>query len=193
MERPSKCIDLWDYIDNNGPINEKLAKIFFKQIITSVLEMKSNGVLHRDIKDENILVDLNTLELKLIDFGADAHYTQEPLDTFHGTRVYAPPEWIENESCLGDASSVWSLGVLLFNMIYGDIPFEHDVDIVNCNLDFNKYSNLNANRSNYCANPNTSQQQSEVRDLIRKCLKKNVNERIQLEHILNHSWLNSNH
>ena len=86
MERPHKCIDLWDYIDHHGPINDKLAKRFFRQIIEACLQMKSRGVLHRDIKDENILVDLNTLELKLIDFGAGAHYTEEPLDTFHGKK-----------------------------------------------------------------------------------------------------------
>jgi len=84
MERPSKCVDMWDFIDQHGPLNEKLAKKFFTQILSACLDMKAKGVLHRDIKDENILVDLSTFELKLIDFGAGAHYTDEPLNTFHG-------------------------------------------------------------------------------------------------------------
>lgn len=84
MERPEKVIDLWDFINNRGPLNEQLAKVFLKKIIMTVLEMKANGVIHRDIKDENILVDLNTLELKLIDFGAGTHYTNEYLTDFQG-------------------------------------------------------------------------------------------------------------
>ena len=84
MERPQKSIDLWDYINNNGPLNDKLAKLFFRQIVNTVLEMKLKGVLHRDIKDENILVDLNTFELKLIDFGAGTFYTDEDLFDFQG-------------------------------------------------------------------------------------------------------------
>ena len=191
MERPSKCVDLWDFIDQHGPIKETVAKSFFAQILKSCMDMKAKGVLHRDIKDENILVDMNSLELKLIDFGAGSHYTSEPLDTFHGTRVYAPPEWIVNEKCKGDESTVWSLGVLLYNMIYGDIPFEQDSDIVSCNLDFKKYSNINT-RNFYYGHGKMSNSGptdlKEVRDLITKCLRVNTNERIKLDEIFNHTW-----
>ena len=111
--------------------------------------------------------------------------------------MYAPPEWILHETCRGDESTVWSLGVLLFNMIYGDIPFEHDSDIVNCNLDFNKYANLNAQTANYYTNTShytatTATSQSDVRDLIRRCLRRNADDRIKLENILSHSWFAAN-
>lgn len=149
MERPHKSIDLWDYINNNGPLNEHVAKLFFKQIVETVLEMKSKGVLHRDIKDENILVDLATFELKLIDFGAGTYYTEEDLFDFQGTRVYSPPEWVSKKCYKGDAATVWSLGVLLYNMVYGDIPFEDDNEILNCNLDFKKYDKNNNEHLNH--------------------------------------------
>ena len=84
MERPEKCIDLWDYINNNGPLNESLAKLFFQQILNTILSMKAKSVLHRDIKDENILVDLTTKELKIIDFGAGTTYTEDDLHEFQG-------------------------------------------------------------------------------------------------------------
>jgi serine/threonine protein kinase len=84
MERPLNCVDFWDYINDNGPLNEIKAKKYFKQIVEGVIELKSNGVLHRDIKDENILVDLVNDEIKIIDFGASTHYTNQDLYDFHG-------------------------------------------------------------------------------------------------------------
>ena len=84
MERPEKCIDFWDYINDNGPLDEIIAKKYFKKIVEGVMELKSNGVLHRDIKDENLLVDLINDEIKIIDFGASTYYTNQDLLDFHG-------------------------------------------------------------------------------------------------------------
>ena len=66
-------------------------------------------------------------------------------------------------------------------MIYGDIPFEEDNEIVNCKIDFNKYNNKQTFKLN-----------SDINDLIQKCLKLNTTERISLESILNHRWLQQN-
>lgn len=85
MERPKHCVDMWDHIYEHGPFNETKAKKYFMQILEGVLDLKSNNVIHRDIKDENILVDSVNDEIKIIDFGGSAFYkNEEDLYDFHG-------------------------------------------------------------------------------------------------------------
>lgn len=170
-------------LENNG-LDELLARDYFKQIVETVISIKKLGVIHRDLKDENILINLENNEIKLIDFGAGAFLSltkderqQQVFHDFHGTRVYSPPEWILNQRYNGDSATVWSLGVLLFNMINGDIPWESDNDIVNCRLNSKRSFNSFARRQN-----------KECDDLIQKCLKISEYDRIQLDDILNHKW-----
>lgn len=111
--------------------------------------------------------------------------------------MYSPPEWIGKQAYIGDQASVWSLGVLLYNMIYGNIPFESDDEILNCKLDFNKYDiRLNGKSQHYGFYLKTKLQKvntnfNDVNDLIKMCLNANTNERIKLEQILDHKWFKS--
>ena len=183
MERLEAYKDLFDFITENGSLNEKSVREYFKQIVQTIVEIYKLGILHRDIKDENILIDLKTGQLKLIDFGAGTFFTSKNtiFTDFQGTRVYSPPEWINTHSYYGDRATVWSLGVLLYNMIYGDIPWEEDEDIIQCRLN-SKRQNFNQNINETCF--------AGAFDLIKKCLNVDDNERINLEKILEHKWLN---
>jgi len=173
MEKPENTKDLFDVITDKKFLEEDIARNFFKQIVETVLACHAKGVIHRDIKDENILVNLTTGKLKLIDFGSGAVMKDEAFTDFDGTRVYAPPEWILASTYYGSQATVWSLGVLLFDMVCGDIPFENDEQICLAKLEFRK------------------QISTSCQDLVRSCLKVKLLERIDLLDILKHPWLAS--
>jgi len=171
MERPSDCKDMFDFITEKKYLSESLARTFFRQIVETVLACHSKGVIHRDIKDENILVDMVTGKLKLIDFGSGALMKEEAFTDFDGTRVYAPPEWLLSGHYHGAPATVWSLGVLLFDMVCGDIPWEKDTQICTSPLLF------------------TRKLSPECRDLITQCLTRHVPDRMNINNILQHPWM----
>ncbi|XP_031948085.1 serine/threonine-protein kinase pim-1-like isoform X2 [Corvus moneduloides] len=123
MERPEHSEDLLHFIRAQGFLSEEVARELFRQVLEAVRHCTSCGVLHRDLKPENILVDLATGQAKLIDFGCGTHLQDTAYTRFAGTPSYSPLEWNRFGWYYGEAATVWSLGIVLHQMVCGQHPF----------------------------------------------------------------------
>ena len=168
MEKPSNCQDLFDFIgfQPNENLSEEIACDFFYKILKTIIGCYDKKVIHRDIKPENILVDCDSFELKLIDFGGGSVVKEEAYNELKGTRVFYPPEWYTNSEYHAESSTVWSLGILLYSMVRGIVPFHTEEDIRNAEVEFDDTFS------------------SDCENIIRKCLIKNPKERASLLDIL---------
>ncbi|CAG9798671.1 unnamed protein product [Chironomus riparius] len=116
--------ELYYKIVQNGIYSEDKASIMFKQVSLAVQHMHHLGYVHRDIKAENILVQSDE-HYKLCDFGFSTQITssQDYLNTFCGSPPYAAPELFKDEQYLASPVDIWSLGILLFFILTGSMPF----------------------------------------------------------------------
>jgi len=120
--------ELFDYIVDKDKLDEREARQFFREICGAVAYMHSKGFAHRDLKPENILIDEDH-RIKLIDFGLCAqpdNGLNSALATCCGSPAYAAPELVSGRKYMGPEADVWSLGVLLYALLNGFLPFDDD-------------------------------------------------------------------
>ena len=170
--------ELFDYIVQKRRLTEKEACIFFHQIINGIEYLHNQGIIHRDLKPENLLLD-DKNQIKISDFGLSTFYTKDNfLQTACGTPSYAPPEMLEGLQYDGEASDIWSCGIILYAMLCGALPFtESKEDII-----VEKIKNHEYKIPDYLS--------KEAQDILNHILKINPQERFNIESIKKHPWFN---
>ena len=111
-------------LKSKGALTLSAAQTVFRQVVEAVAYLHSHGIVHRDIKVDNVMLE-NSGSVKLVDFGLSNTYKQsELLKTACGSPCYAAPEMIAGKKYHGTNVDIWSCGVILFALICGYLPFE---------------------------------------------------------------------
>ncbi|KAK3511143.1 hypothetical protein QTP70_032086, partial [Hemibagrus guttatus] len=132
MERPDPCVDLYKYCNKNR-LNDIEAQILMAQVAVAASHCLNRGVFHRDIKEENIVVNPDTLEVKLIDFGC-GDLLQESYSEYIGTPYFVPPEVLSGYYYQAEAATTWGLGVLLYSLLCGTVPYIDKTEVLEGDL-----------------------------------------------------------
>ncbi|KAJ3500814.1 hypothetical protein NLJ89_g9627 [Agrocybe chaxingu] len=171
--------ELFDYLVEKGRLSEDETRIIFGQLCLAVAYLHDNNIVHRDLKLENVLLDEHC-RVKLGDFGFTREFERGTfMETFCGTTGYASPEMLQGKKYQGPEVDVWSLGVILYCLLTGTLPFDDDdEDLMRVKIiqgDFEDPTWLSL----------------EVRNLIRSILVKDVSKRLTIPQILAHPWFTS--
>ncbi|KAG0311410.1 hypothetical protein BGZ99_010179 [Dissophora globulifera] len=173
LVRRTSC-DLFECIEHHSKFSESQARMIFKQIVECVEYLNSCGICHRDIKDENIVID-NDFKVKLIDFGSAVIIPRPQgklFDRFYGTINYASPEILKGEKYRAESAEVWSLGILLYTILYGEVPFNDPVQAIS-----GPYISPRVRSSSECLH------------LLNWMLAKSPERRATIEDVVSHPWL----
>ena len=191
--------NLFSYVKKRRKLSEKVAKFLFRQIILGIKHIHSNLIVHRDIKLENILIDMNN-NIKICDFGIGIILSSENqiLHSHCGTPVYIAPEIItstKDKGYKGFPVDIYSAGIVLYIMVSGRLPFDEspdDICEINKNKDMNKENEIKLKYGLSKREPKYLENMSdELRDLLKGLLNKDPNKRLNIEQILNHPWFSN--
>ncbi|XP_046960261.1 uncharacterized protein LOC124530248 [Vanessa cardui] len=170
--------ELYDYLSQKKVLEEDEARRLFRQIATAVYYCHIHKICHRDLKLENVLLD-DTGSAKIADFGLSNVFKETSLlSTFCGSPLYASPEIVKGTPYIGPEVDCWSLGVLLYTLVYGAMPFDGS--------NFKRLVRQISNGDYYePKNPSTAS------PLIRDMLTVDPLKRADIAYICDHPWVNT--
>ncbi|CAH2075144.1 unnamed protein product, partial [Iphiclides podalirius] len=170
--------ELYDYLSQKKVLEEEEARRLFRQIATAVYYCHIHKICHRDLKLENVLLD-DTGSAKIADFGLSNVFKETSLlSTFCGSPLYASPEIVKGTPYIGPEVDCWSLGVLLYTLVYGAMPFDGS--------NFKRLVRQISNGDYYePKNPSTAS------PLIRDMLTVDPLKRADIAYICDHPWVNT--
>ncbi|XP_071234610.1 serine/threonine-protein kinase MARK2 isoform X2 [Salvelinus alpinus] len=173
--------EVFDYLVAHGRMKEKEARAKFRQIVSAVQYCHQKCIVHRDLKAENLLLD-SDMNIKIADFGFSNEFVMgSKLDTFCGSPPYAAPELFQGKKYDGPEVDVWSLGVILYTLVSGSLPFDGQ------NL---KELRERVLRGKYRIPFYMS---TDCENLLKKFLILNPTKRGSLEQIMKDRWMNVGH
>lgn len=174
---------LFDLCQTMGGMGEDGGRYFMNQMIDVLSYMGGKGVVHRDLKLENILVDDN-LNLKIADFGFATYKKIDKLKSYRGTMTYMAPEIKEGKVYSGKEIDIFSTGVILFIIVQGIFPFkEAKKDEYFYNL------LLQGKFEQYWKKTGGQNLSDDFKDLILKMFSYDGKKRPTIEELKNHPWM----
>ena len=168
---------LFEIIREKKGLTEGVAFYYFIQTLNAIYFLHLHSITHRDLKPENLLINENNI-LKLCDFGWSVKLNNNKRTTFCGTVEYMAPEIIKKQK-YDESIDIWSLGVLLYELVHSYSPFcseDSDIKKIGDNI-IQKPLSFKEGLSNEC------------KDLIKKLLIKDSSRRIKIEEIYQHSFM----
>lgn len=171
LERPLASLDLHEFISKFGPQNDSVASYMAGQLLATCRHLDTHLIFHRDVKSENILVNYYDYSLKLIDFGSATYDNQETYYGNYGTPAFSPPEWVADRGYRPEPTTMWSCGVVLWEVLTGTLPFHDEEQVLRAALPFPDHLNYSA------------------RDLLRKILRAAPEDRAGFEEALEHPYV----
>jgi serine/threonine protein kinase len=171
--------DLLNYISHKSLLNENEIRNIFKQVANGLKYLHYYGIVHRDLKPQNILIK-NNEEVKIIDFGLSKVLgNYETTNDCLGTIYFTSPEVLKQDK-YNNKVDVWSLGIILFFLVYGRVPFDDSSN--NVEEIMMKICNENVKLSD-------KKISDKLKRLILGCLEKDYNKRFHINDCIKHEWM----